>query len=147
MGAEGTPALHVKPGFDNFHGENRGDVIKFSRTMIDAGADLILGHGPHVPRAVEVYKKRFIAYSLGNFLGYRVFSLGGAKGLSLILTTNLNNNGEFLSGKIIPLFLDSSGIPNYDPQKRSIDLIKNLSNTDFPSTTPVINSDGIISVR
>ena len=147
MGSEGTPALHVKRGFDNFHGENRGDVIKFSRTMIDTGADLILGHGPHVPRAIELYKNRFIAYSLGNFLGYRVFSLGGAKGLSLILKTNLNKQGEFISGKIIPLYLNATGIPHYDEQKRSIELIQQLTTTDFPNTNLQIGVDGSVNLK
>ena len=50
MGAEGSDKTHVKPGTEMFLGENRGDPIKFSHAVIDAGADLIVGHGPHVLR-------------------------------------------------------------------------------------------------
>ena len=38
--------------------------------MVDAGADLVVGHGPHVLRGIELYKDRLIAYSLGNFATY-----------------------------------------------------------------------------
>ena len=69
MGAEGSDKTRVKPGTEMFLGENRGDPVKFAHAMIDAGADLIVGHGPHVLRAMEFYKGRLIAYSLGNFAG------------------------------------------------------------------------------
>ncbi len=46
VGAEGTGALHTKNKTEYFYGENRGNSVKFARTMIDAGADLVLGHGP-----------------------------------------------------------------------------------------------------
>jgi poly-gamma-glutamate capsule biosynthesis protein CapA/YwtB (metallophosphatase superfamily) len=45
--------------------------------MIDAGADLVLGHSPHVPRALELHKGKLIAYSLGNFMGYWTLSTDG----------------------------------------------------------------------
>jgi poly-gamma-glutamate synthesis protein (capsule biosynthesis protein) len=41
----------------------------FARQMIDAGADLVVGHGPHLLRGLELYKGKPIFYSLGNFLG------------------------------------------------------------------------------
>ena len=40
----------------------------FSRSCIDAGADVIIGHGPHELRGIEIYKGKVIFYSLGNFL-------------------------------------------------------------------------------
>jgi poly-gamma-glutamate capsule biosynthesis protein CapA/YwtB (metallophosphatase superfamily) len=45
------------------------DFIKeFARMCIDQGAHAIIGHGPHVLRGIEIYKKRPIFYSLGNFI-------------------------------------------------------------------------------
>jgi len=44
------------------------DARAFAHRVIDAGADVILGHHPHVPRGVEVYKGKVIFYSLGNFI-------------------------------------------------------------------------------
>jgi poly-gamma-glutamate capsule biosynthesis protein CapA/YwtB (metallophosphatase superfamily) len=41
----------------------------FARAMIDAGADLVVGHGPHLLRGLELYKGKPIFYSLGNFIG------------------------------------------------------------------------------
>ena len=143
-GAEGSQALHVKDRNEIFYGENRGNLVRFSHQMIRAGADLILGHGPHVPRALELYRGRLIAYSLGNFVGYRVFSLRGPKGLSYILRVKLEEDGRFHSGKIIPLRLNPDGIPLYDPKMRTIRLIKKLSQADFPRTKPLITDEGEI---
>ena len=54
--------------------------VAFSHAVVDAGADLVVGHGPHVLRGMEWYKGRLIAYSLGNFAGYGVFSLAARWG-------------------------------------------------------------------
>jgi poly-gamma-glutamate synthesis protein (capsule biosynthesis protein) len=59
-----------------FHGhESKGSrfvaadfLVKFSRAMVDAGADVVLGHGPHVLRAIEIYKGKPVFYSLGDFM-------------------------------------------------------------------------------
>ncbi|MEM6380719.1 MAG: CapA family protein, partial [Bacteroidota bacterium] len=64
-GAEGRKHQNVPCKTEYYYGENRGDVCKFAKTVIDAGADVVFGHGPHVTRAVDIYKDRFIAYSLG----------------------------------------------------------------------------------
>ena len=57
--------------------------------MINAGADLVVGSGPHVLRGVEQYHGRLIAYSLGNFAGFKNFALGGTLSLSGILRVTL----------------------------------------------------------
>jgi poly-gamma-glutamate capsule biosynthesis protein CapA/YwtB (metallophosphatase superfamily) len=132
-GAEGTGALNVRNKTEVFHGENRGNMVLFSRTMIDAGADLILGHGPHVARAMELYKGKLIAYSLGNFMGYRTLSTVGELGKSLILDVKMNPQGDFVSGKIIPIALNGQGIPSLDDDFRSVRLIRRLTKSDFPN--------------
>lgn len=45
-----------------------GSQISLARYTVDAGADLILGHHPHVVQGVEEYNGKFIVYSLGNFM-------------------------------------------------------------------------------
>ncbi len=132
-GAEGTGALNVRNKTEFFYGENRGNMVLFSRTMIDAGADLILGHGPHVARAMELYKGKLIAYSLGNFMGYRTLSTVGELGKSLILDVKMNPQGDFVSGKIIPIALNGQGIPSLDDDFRSVRLISRLTKSDFPN--------------
>src|SRR4029079_4437742 len=76
-GAEGSDHQHVRPGNECFLGENRGNSVAFAHSVVRAGADLVVGTGPHVLRGMEWYRGRLIAYSLGNFAGYDVFSLGG----------------------------------------------------------------------
>ena len=43
-------------------------LIAFARAMVDAGADMFVGHGPHVLRGIEIYKGKPIMYSLGDFI-------------------------------------------------------------------------------
>ncbi|WP_445174298.1 CapA family protein [Microcoleus sp.] len=143
-GAEGTGALNVRNKNEFFYGENRGNMVLFSRTMIDAGADLILGHGPHVPRAMELYKGKLVAYSLGNFLGYRTLSTAGALGQSLILDVKMTPQGDFVAGKIIPVQLDGRGVPAVDNKFRTVGLIDRLTKSDFPNSGLTIDDKGQI---
>ena len=145
-GAEGNKALHVYDKDEHFYSENRGNLVRFSHTMIDNGADLILGHGPHVPRAMELYKGRLIAYSLGNFMGYKVFAIRQYTGYSLILEARMNKTGEFVSGRVVPVRLTSSGVPYYDEKGASISLIRELSKKDFPASPLVIDSSGSLQI-
>ena len=142
VGAEGTQALHVRNQTEIFLGENRGNAWKFARTAIDAGADLVLGHGPHVPRAMEVYKGKLIAYSLGNFLGYRTLSTEAETGYSMILEVKVNLQGDLISSKIIPMYLDRQGIPHVDDDFRTVRLMRNLINSDFAGSPISINQQG-----
>jgi poly-gamma-glutamate capsule biosynthesis protein CapA/YwtB (metallophosphatase superfamily) len=43
-------------------------LVTFARAMVDAGADVFVGHGPHVLRGIEIYMGKPIFYSLGNFI-------------------------------------------------------------------------------
>lgn len=145
VGAEGSDALHVRNATEYFYGENRGNSILFARSMVDAGADLILGHGPHVPRAMEVYKGKLIAYSLGNFLGYKTFSTTAEKGDSLILEAKINQDGDFVSGKIDSIQLDKTGIPQVDKYGQTIELVRSLTKRSFPNTKISISQKGEIN--
>ncbi len=146
-GAEGTSALNVRNKTEYFYGENRGNKVLFSHTLIDAGADLVLGHGPHVPRAMELYKGKLIAYSLGNFMGYRTLSSRGKLGYSLILEADLDPVGNFTGGKIIPIHINSKGIPYIDHKFRSVGLIRQLTQSNFPNTPLKIDGEGQILVQ
>jgi poly-gamma-glutamate capsule biosynthesis protein CapA/YwtB (metallophosphatase superfamily) len=146
-GAEGTGALHVKNQTEFFYGENRGNAIAFARNMIDAGADLVLGHGPHVPRAMEIYKGKIIAYSLGNFLGYRTLSTNAQTGDSMILEVKLNSAGDLVSSKIIPVRMDRQGIPHIDRSFQTVKLMRYLNNQAFPKNPVKINKKGEVVVQ
>ncbi|MDJ0797836.1 MAG: CapA family protein [Calothrix sp. MO_167.B12] len=146
-GAEGRKALYVKNKTEYFYGENRGNSIKFARTMIDAGADLVLGHGPHVPRAMEIYKDKLIAYSLGNFLGYRTLSTKAQASYSMILEVKLNQWGDLVGGKIIPMRMTRRGIPYIDQRFRTVGLLRYLNRKAFPHKQFKINKLGEIIVN
>jgi poly-gamma-glutamate capsule biosynthesis protein CapA/YwtB (metallophosphatase superfamily) len=78
-GAEGAGAQHVPAGRETYYGEDRGAVRAFAHAVIDAGAALVVGHGPHVVRGMEVYRGRLIAYSLGTFASYGGINVRGAQ--------------------------------------------------------------------
>ena len=146
-GAEGGKAQHVPVGGEQFYGEDRGDLRVFTHAVIDAGADLVIGHGPHVLRGAELYKDRLIAYSLGNFATYGRFSLGGPQGIGAVLDVTLDREGRFVSGKILPTAQVDKGRPIRDPNNAAIDLLRELSEADFPTTAVRVGPDGSLGRR
>ncbi|MBI4750393.1 MAG: CapA family protein [Acidobacteria bacterium] len=145
-GAEGTANLHVPDQVEIFLGETRGHLRKFARTVIDAGADLVIGHGPHVCRGMEVYKDRLIAYSLGNFATYGKFNLAEELGKTMILEVHIDpKDGAFRGGKIHPFKQIKPGGPLADSTKAIIPIVKQLSESDFGDTSVKISDDGAIS--
>jgi tetratricopeptide (TPR) repeat protein len=146
-GAEGSKALHVPDEMELFYGERRGHLRAFARVVIRAGADLVLGHGPHVPRGMEVIDGRLVAYSLGNFSTYGRFNLSGHLGTSLVLEVVLATDGALVQGRILPFKQVGDGFLEVDPAGTAIDLIRSLSDEDFPTTAPVIAKDGSFAPR
>ncbi len=102
-GAEGSDHQHVRPGRETYLGEPRGNVVAFSHAVVRAGADLVVGHGPHVLRGIEWYRGRVIAYSLGNFLGNGTLNVDGPTGRTAVLRASLRRNGTWVSGKLVPV--------------------------------------------
>jgi poly-gamma-glutamate capsule biosynthesis protein CapA/YwtB (metallophosphatase superfamily) len=143
-GAEGADAQHVRPGMETYLGEERGDPIAFAHAVVDAGADLVLGSGPHVLRAMQWYHGRLIAYSLGNFAGYYTLGLGGVTADSAILHVTLRSDGSFAGGSVTPIRLEGAGLPVPDPSRAGIELINSLSRTDLGATGARIGPAGKI---
>lgn len=146
-GAEGIYAQRLYKGPEKFLGEDRGDVIRFSRAVVDAGADMVIGHGPHVLRAIEIYKGRLIAYSLGNFLTYARFNIRGPSGIGAVLQASLDaRTGAFMAGRLVPVRLLNEGVPEPDPERRGISLMRRLTRQDIPSPRIEIMDDGAILI-
>lgn len=141
-GAEGAAAQNVPDRTELYFGEKRGNLPLFARTVIDAGADLVIGHGPHVLRGMDVYKGRLIAYSLGNFATYGWFKLQDETALTVVLEAKLDSDGKLIGGKLHAAKQVDWGVPVPDDEGNAIRKIRSLSNADFPTTAPVINDDG-----
>jgi poly-gamma-glutamate capsule biosynthesis protein CapA/YwtB (metallophosphatase superfamily) len=145
-GAEGAGARHVPGRVEVAWGEQRGDVKALAHAAVDAGADVVLGHGPHVLRAMELYQGRLIAYSLGNFIGYKQFGRGGGvTGTSVVLEVELAANGVLTGAMLHPVVLDGDAVPRPDPTGRALTQIRELSAADFPTSPLTIGEDGVLS--
>jgi hypothetical protein len=146
MGAEGADQVHVTPGTELFYGENRGDPIRFAHAVVDAGADLVVGHGPHVLRGMEFYRGRLIAYSLGNFAGGgRMLNNSGRLGLGGVLKVSVSADGTWAGGRLISTYMNEAGLPTLDRRNRGADLVRELSRSDFPTTGARLAANGSIS--
>jgi hypothetical protein len=145
IGAEGARHDRVTRASEMFVGENRGDPFRFARTAVDAGADIVFCHGPHVPRAIEVYKGRFIAYSLGNFWTYSRFNLRETAGLAPIAALEVDRRGNLLAAKIVSARQERPGGPVLDPTGAAARRIAELTARDFPESGVTIATDGTVS--
>jgi len=143
-GAEGADRTRVPRGPEIAFGENRGNSRRFAHRAIHAGADLVLGSGPHVVRGMEVYRGRLIAYSLGNFAGVGNFATGGTLSLSGLLALRLDRAGRLRNGWWHSMSLAGSGIPRRDPSNASLDLVRRLSVADFADRPPRMLASGRI---
>lgn len=141
-GAEGVDAVNLPFEEEEYYGEPRGDVVMFARMAVDAGADLVIGHGPHVVRAMENYKGRLIAYSLGNFATYYGISVAGIKGIAPILVTTLDGDGQFVEGKIISTRQIRPAGPSIDPEQRALNLMRGLTEEDFDDAGLYFDENG-----
>jgi len=141
-GAEGADRQHVPKGTEYFLGENRGNSREFAHDVVDAGADLVLGSGPHVLRGMEWYHGRLIAYSLGNFLGDGTLSIGGILGVSGILHVTLGPHGAWVRADLTPVRLVSPGVPSIDPVESAHGVVRTLSQEDFGRNAMRVTTGG-----
>jgi poly-gamma-glutamate capsule biosynthesis protein CapA/YwtB (metallophosphatase superfamily) len=146
-GAEGAVHNRVTKQREIFLGENRGNVYEFAHLCIDLGADIVFGHGPHVPRAMELYKDRFIAYSLGNFCTpYRV-NTNGSGGYAPIVKVITDLTGRFVGGELKSAVQKDRLGPRYDAQQICIKEIRRLTELDFPNGYLEISTEGILTKK
>ena len=134
-GAEGNGAVHVPAGREHAFGEDRGDSRRFARVAIGAGADLVLGSGPHVLRGMQVRSGRLAAYSLGNLSGWRNFGTSGTSSYSGLLEVALTRNGQVRRAGVTSLRLDGIGVPHRDPAGGAERLMRRLSAADFGASS------------
>ncbi len=141
-GAEGSDASALPFHEEFYFGETRGEVVRFARTMIDAGADLVLGHGPHVVRAMELYQQRLIAYSLGNFATAVGISVNGEAGFAPILKVTIDGDGRFVEGQLLSALQIRPAALVWDPEDQAGKAIRRLTQESFGTTMFEFSTDG-----
>ncbi|MGH7700024.1 MAG: CapA family protein, partial [Gemmatimonadales bacterium] len=134
MGAEGVNAQRTRDRRETFLGEDRGNLVAFARAAVDAGADLVIGHGPHVLRAAEWRGRAFIAYSLGNLLTYGPFSMDEPLNRGAVLCAVLEPDGAVSDVVLRATVQVPPGLVAPDPSGRGAWLVDSLSRLDFPET-------------
>jgi Bacterial capsule synthesis protein PGA_cap len=143
-GAEGAKAVRTSEVAESLGREPRGELRRWARAVIDAGADAVIGHGPHVLRGVEFYRDRLIAYSLGNFATYRGFNLSGPLGITGVLQLEFSDRRTLRAARLVPMVQRPRQGPEPDPNREAVHLMRRLSQEDFGSTGAVITDSGEI---
>ena len=146
-GAEGSAAYRVTRQGEFYGGVHRGNVYEFSHRCVDAGADLVFGHGPHVVRGMELYRDKLIAYSLGNFCTPYMVNIRGRNGYAPILLVELRADGTFMGGRVISARQTTRTGPKRDAEKVVIKELQAISKLDFPESNLVITDDGELSIK
>ena len=143
-GTEGVRALRTGEVAESLGREPRGDLRRWARAVIDAGADAVIGHGPHVLRGMEFYRGRLIAYSLGNFATYRGFNLAGPLGVTGVLQLEFSGDRTLRAARLVPMKQLPQQGPFPDPENTAIHLVRRLSAEDFGATAAAITDAGEI---
>jgi hypothetical protein len=146
-GAEGARAVHTAEAAESLGREPRGDLRRWARAVIDAGADAVIGHGPHVLRGMEFYRGRLIAYSLGNFATYRGFNLAGPLGITGVLQLDFSPDRTLRTARLVPMLQFPRQGPFPDPDGAALHLVRRLSAEDFGATGAVVTESGEIRPR
>ncbi|QSB04473.1 CapA family protein [Natronoglycomyces albus] len=144
LGAEGVDARRTPEGTEEYLGEDRGNTVAFARTCIDNGAHLVVGHGPHVIRGMEMYNGGLIAYSIGNF-GGSVLNGTGILGLGAILQVDIDpDTGHVVGGHIVPTRMAGDGRPTLDAEQGTFAEVNELSPADFGENAVTVSDDGVL---
>lgn len=146
-GSEGLDQRHLPYGTEYFYKADRGNLRQFAHLCIDCGADIVYGHGPHVPRAMELYNGHLIAYSLGNFATPRGMKLHYQTAYAPLLVVSLDKDGKFVAGKIHSFIQVRDMGPRLDPTNSVAKDIRSLTEEDIKDNRLNIADDGTITIK
>lgn len=117
---------------------------RVARQLIDAGADLILGHHPHVPQGVEVYRGRIIAYSLGNFL----FDQKANHTDEGVMLRCRFSGARLTSAELIPVDREKTYLPREAAPPARTALLNRLRQLSRPlNSRDVVNPAGLLNLH
>lgn len=133
LGAEGRDAQRTLDGRELFLHIDRGNPVAFAEAAVRGGAALVVGHGPHVMRAMEWRQGgALIAYSLGNLLTYGPFVLKEPMNRAAVLCATLDSTGRISAAELRPTMQRAAGVLVRDATGRAAALVDSLSRLDFP---------------
>jgi hypothetical protein len=135
MGAEGIAAQRTRDTVELFLQSkiHRGNPVAFARTAFEAGATLVVGHGPHVLRAAEWYDDRLALYSLGNLVTYGPFNNAEPINRGVVACVDIDGR-SVVGAQLRPTVQVAPGVVRIDPDQRAMRLMDSLSVLDFPQT-------------
>ena len=101
--------------------------IRLAHEWIDAGADVLVGMHPHVVQTIEVYKGKYIFYSLGNFIFDQYFSFNTTHGIAV----SANVHKDKVEYKILPFSSVGSkvSVPSESNKNKLFDILRKYSGT------------------
>lgn len=144
IGAEGIGAQRTRDTTEYFLESriDRGNPVAFARAAFDAGAALVVGHGPHVLRAAEWRDGEKLAlYSLGNLLTYGPFNNAEPLNRGAVACVDLAG-GSVAGADLRPTVQRAPGVVAPDWTRRALQLIDSLSMRDFPLTGARVDAWG-----
>ena len=147
LGAEGVGAQRTADSTERYFGARRGNPVAFARAAVGAGADLVVGHGPHVVRAIEWRGRSLVAYSLGNLVTYGPFSLREPLNRGALLCATLGRDGAPTKAVVHPTRQRLPGRVAPDRARRAVTLIDSLSRLDAPRSRARLDRRGAIAER
>lgn len=100
--------------------------VILTHAAIDAGADMIVGHHPHWIQIHEIYKSKYIFYSLGNFVFDQMWSQDTREGLTLEV---LFKNKELSKIKLMPVIIDDYCCPRFANEAETKTILQKINLT------------------
>ena len=147
LGAEGVKAQRTRDSTETFYGTDRGNPVRFADAALRSGADLVIGHGPHVMRAMRFVNGRLVAYSLGNLLTYGPFSMRAPLDRSGVLCATLADSGTVTDARLLATRQVPPGGVRPDPTGRAGRIADSLARLDFPRDGARVLRDGTVVPR
>jgi poly-gamma-glutamate capsule biosynthesis protein CapA/YwtB (metallophosphatase superfamily) len=148
LGAEGTGAQRTRDSTELFLGTiDRGNPVAFANAALDAGATMVIGHGPHVLRAAEWRGDRLVLYSLGNLLTYGPFRLEEPLNRGTVACAEIDSARHVRSAWLRPTVQLAPGIVRPDSTNRAAALMDSLSALDFPVAGASVGLDDVLRRR
>lgn len=144
LGAEGKDALRVRDSTELFHGESRGNPVAFANAAVESGAALVIGHGPHVVRAMQWRGDALVAYSLGNLVTYGPFSFREPMSRGALLCASVSGTGKVRDARVTSTRQKRPGLVARDRSGRAAALIDSLSRADFGDAGARVARDGAV---